>query len=133
MPFDAYPRKGLLKRQSVNLKQIEKQIIRAKRDLDTARFVLGQDPEWAATIAYQSMLRAGRALIFSKGFLPADGAQPLQEVLEVRVEAVPNVVRAGGEQPGDPPDRVEHERQQHHDPRDQLRRRVRTVSGVYRG
>ena len=75
MPFEAYLKKGFLKRQNVNFKQIEKQIVRAKKDLDTAKLVLPKDPEWGATIAYQAMLRAGRALIFSKGYLPADGAQ----------------------------------------------------------
>jgi uncharacterized protein (UPF0332 family) len=75
MPFESYLKKGFLKRQSVNFKQIERQIIRAKMDLETARLVLRKDPEWGATIAYQAMLRAGRALIFSKGYLPADGAQ----------------------------------------------------------
>jgi uncharacterized protein (UPF0332 family) len=75
MPFESYLKKGLLKRQRVDFKQIEKQIIRAKKDLETARLVLRNDPEWGATIAYQAMLRAGRALLFSKGYLPADGAQ----------------------------------------------------------
>lgn len=75
MPFESYLKKGLLKRQSVNFRQIEKQVMRAKKDLETARLVLSKDPEWGATIAYQAMLRAGRALIFSKGYLPADGAQ----------------------------------------------------------
>ena len=75
MPFNAYLKKGYLKPQRANFKQIEKQIIRAKKDLQTASALLSQDPEWTATIAYQAMLRAGRALIFSKGYLPADGAQ----------------------------------------------------------
>lgn len=75
MPFNSYLKKGYLKRQRANFKQIEKQIIRAKKDLQTANALLSQDPEWTATIAYQAMLRAGRALVFSKGYLPADGAQ----------------------------------------------------------
>ena len=75
MPFEAYVKKGLLKRQRVNFKQIETQLVRANKDVHTARLLLRDDPEWAATIAYQAMLRAGRALLFSKGYLPADGAQ----------------------------------------------------------
>lgn len=75
MPFEAFLKKGLLKQQRINFKQIEKQIIRAKKDLKTAQTVLDEDPEWGATIAYHAMLRAGRALLFSKGYLPADGAQ----------------------------------------------------------
>lgn len=75
MSFDAYLKKGLLKQQRVNFDQIEKQIIRAKKDLRTAQRVLDDDPEWGATIAYHAMLRAGRSLLFSKGYLPADGGQ----------------------------------------------------------
>lgn len=75
MLFDAYVKRGLLKRQRANFTQIEQQLRRAKRDLHTARLIVEQDPSWAATMAYQAMLRAGRALLFSKGYLPADGAQ----------------------------------------------------------
>lgn len=75
MPFEVYLKKGLLKQQRVNFRQIEKQITRAKKDLKTAQKVLDEDPEWGATIAYHAMLRVGRALLFSSGYLPADGRQ----------------------------------------------------------
>jgi len=55
-------------------------MIRAKKDLKTAEAVLETDAEWAAAIAYQAMLRAGRAFLYSKGYLPADGAQHLTVV-----------------------------------------------------
>lgn len=73
--FESFLKRGLLKRQRVNFKQVEKQIARARRDLETAQSVLAKDPEWAATIAYHAMLRSGRAFLFSKGYLPADGGQ----------------------------------------------------------
>ncbi len=75
MPCEAYLKKGLLKQQRVNFKQIETQIIRAKKDLKTAEKVLNEDSEWGATIAYHAMLRAGRVLLFSKGYLPTDRGQ----------------------------------------------------------
>ena len=75
MPFESYLKIGLLKHQKANFKQIEKQIERARKDLETAEDILQKDPEWGATIAYHAMLRAGRAYIFSKNYLPADGAQ----------------------------------------------------------
>lgn len=71
----AYLTRGLIKSQSPNFKQIEKQVVRAGKDLHTCTLVIKQDPEWASTMAYQSMLRAGRALLFSIGYLPADGQQ----------------------------------------------------------
>lgn len=67
--FESYFKKGFLKHQRVNFKQIEKQVARARKDLETAQSVLAKDPEWAATIAYHAMLRSGRALLFSKGYL----------------------------------------------------------------
>lgn len=73
--FNYYLKKGYLKPQPANFKQINQQISRAEKDLITFSSVLLNDPEWAATIAYQAMLRAGRALLFSYGYLPADGQQ----------------------------------------------------------
>lgn len=73
--FENYLKNGLVKRQNPNFAQIKKQIQRAEKDLKTFNLVVGSDPEWAATIAYQAMLRAGRALMFSYGFLPIDGQQ----------------------------------------------------------
>jgi uncharacterized protein (UPF0332 family) len=73
--FSVYIKNGFLKKQKANFKQIEKQLVRAEKDLLAGAILLEKDPEWAATIAYQAMLRAGRALLFSYGFLPADGRQ----------------------------------------------------------
>lgn len=73
--FEAYAKKGLLKPQPANFKQIENQMARAEKDLKTGIKIMDDDPEWGATIAYHAMLRAGRALLFSKGYLPANGAQ----------------------------------------------------------
>lgn len=73
--WDEYLKKGLVKEQRPNFGQIQQQIGRAQKDLETFGVVLHSDPEWASTIAYQAMLRLGRALIFSYGHLPADGQQ----------------------------------------------------------
>lgn len=70
-----YLNSGLLKQQNPNFRQIEKQIMRAGKDLRTFYLVLKDDPEWASTIAYQAMLRMGRALLFSCGYLPTDKQQ----------------------------------------------------------
>ncbi len=43
---------------------------RIQRDLRTAKADLPIDEEWAYTIAYHAMLRAGRALIFASGYRP---------------------------------------------------------------
>lgn len=73
--WQRYLNSGLLKKQNPNFRQIERQIVRAKKDLRTFYLVLKQDPELASTIAYQAMLRMGRALLFSHGYLPTDKQQ----------------------------------------------------------
>lgn len=75
MNFKDFLSKGLIKKQHVNYDQIEKQIARAEKDLQTFKLLIEDDPEWTSSVAYQAMLRAGRALLFSYGFLPADGQQ----------------------------------------------------------
>ena len=50
--------------------QIEANLKRARKDLSTAKSTIPVDEEWAYAIAYNAMLRAGRALMFSLGFRP---------------------------------------------------------------
>ena len=89
MLFEDYLKKGLVKHQRVNFPQIEKQIVRSKKDLETAQLVLKNDSEWSATIAYHAMLRSGRAFLFSKGYLPTDGGQHKTVVNQFFYEAPP--------------------------------------------
>jgi len=42
-------------------------------DIATARSLLANNQDWAYTIAYNAVLQAGRALMFSQGYRP-DGA-----------------------------------------------------------
>ncbi|MBI2341324.1 MAG: HEPN domain-containing protein [Deltaproteobacteria bacterium] len=73
--FDEYKRNGFIKIQKANFGQIFRQMTRARKDVALSKNIIENDPEWAATIAYHAMLRAGRALIFSHNYLPADGQQ----------------------------------------------------------
>ena len=60
----------LIKRQKPNFRQIENQLQRSLKDLKTAKANLEIDLTWSFAIAYHSMIRAGRALMYSKGYLP---------------------------------------------------------------
>ena len=66
-------RKGLIKRLPYDRKKVNDAIAIAPRDLMTSRTILNTDRDWAYTIAYNAILQAGRALMFSKGYRP-DGA-----------------------------------------------------------
>ena len=67
--------KGLLRKQKADLRAVEKLILRAHKDLKTAKANLDIDEGIAYTVAYLAMLHAARAFILLKGFRPADGYQ----------------------------------------------------------
>lgn len=61
---------GLIEKIKFSEKQIVSNIKRAGKDLITAKANIEIDEEWAYTISYHAMLRAGRALMFSMGYRP---------------------------------------------------------------
>ena len=61
---------GLIEKAKFSGGQIKSNLNRAQRDLRTARANLEIDEEWAYTIAYHAMLRAGRAFMFASGYRP---------------------------------------------------------------
>jgi uncharacterized protein (UPF0332 family) len=70
MTYERFLRNNLIKRQKPDFKQISLQLQRALKDLKTAEANLKIDLTWSSTIAYHAMIRAGRALMYSKGYLP---------------------------------------------------------------
>ena len=66
-------REGLIKKLPYDRKKVNDAIALAHRDLMTARTIINTDYDWTHTIAYNAILQAGRALMFSKGYRP-DGA-----------------------------------------------------------
>jgi uncharacterized protein (UPF0332 family) len=70
MSYERFLRDKLIKRQKPDFKQISNQLQRAIKDLKTAEANLKIDLIWSLSIAYHAMIRAGRALMYSKGFLP---------------------------------------------------------------
>jgi uncharacterized protein (UPF0332 family) len=70
-----YLRDGLLKAQRCDFDAINKLILRARKELEASRANLNIDAEIAYSVAYTAMLRAGRALLQTKGLRPADGFQ----------------------------------------------------------
>ena len=66
-------RQGLIRKLPVDRKKVDDALAHARRDLATAGTILANDQDWAYTIAYNAVLQAGRALMFSKGYRP-DGA-----------------------------------------------------------
>jgi uncharacterized protein (UPF0332 family) len=70
MSYERWLKDRLIKKQAPDHDQINKQLNRASKDLRTAEAISSIDRTWSFTIAYHAMIRAGRAFMFSKGYLP---------------------------------------------------------------
>ena len=70
MNYERLLKDQLIKKQNPDLAQIRNQLTRARKDLSTAEAVVTIELTWSFTIAYHAMMRAGRALMFSQGYLP---------------------------------------------------------------
>ncbi len=70
MSYEKFLRDKLIKKQYPDFKQIGYQLKRAQKDLKTAKSNLSIDLTWAFAIAYHAMMRASKALMYSKGYLP---------------------------------------------------------------
>ena len=70
MIYEKFLKDNLLKVEKPDFKQISYQLKRSQRDLKTAEANLSIDLTWAFAIAYHAMMRAGKALLYSKGYLP---------------------------------------------------------------
>jgi uncharacterized protein (UPF0332 family) len=71
----AYKKQNLIKEQKADFQGIEKIIIRAQEEIRIAQANVSIDEGTAFTIAYTSMLHAGRALMLVKSFRPNNGYQ----------------------------------------------------------
>lgn len=73
--IEIWLQEGKLKKQKPHADQIQVLLSRAKRHIDVARKNISIDLETAYTLAYNSMLKAGRALVLAKGYRTDDGGQ----------------------------------------------------------
>jgi len=70
------------------IRRIKDTLAIAHRDLDVSYTLLSSSSDWAFTIAYNTVLQAGRALVFSKGFRSA-GSNQLISVVRFCEEFLP--------------------------------------------
>lgn len=80
MKFEELEKEGLIKSLPVSREKVRDSFGLAKRDLKTAGKILKDDHDWAFSIAYNSMLQAARALMFSRGYRPSGDAQHISVV-----------------------------------------------------
>ncbi|MFO7624783.1 MAG: HEPN domain-containing protein [Anaerolineales bacterium] len=75
MTYDRLLRSNRIKPHKSNQNEIKQLLELAKRDLNTAMRNLEEAPDWAYSIAYNSILQAGRALMFFTGYRPRGSEQ----------------------------------------------------------
>ena len=80
MDLDELERRGYIKRLPTDVKKIEDSLNLAKRDVNVAKSVLEENCDWAFSIAYNAMLQAVRALMFSKGYRPTGSNQHISVI-----------------------------------------------------
>jgi uncharacterized protein (UPF0332 family) len=87
MPFERLIKTNRIKEFQSNSNDINQLLQLAKRDLSTAMRNLEESPDWAYSIAYNSILQAGRALMFYDGYRPrgADQHATVVEFIEERL------------------------------------------------
>lgn len=89
MPYDRLLKSNRIKPHRASKNQINQLLQLATRDLSTAIRNLEEAPDWAYSIAYNSILQAGRALMFSDGYRARGGEQhaTVVEFVEERLGA----------------------------------------------
>jgi uncharacterized protein (UPF0332 family) len=70
MKYQRFLKDNLIKKIKPDFKQITFQLRRSQKDIKAAEANLNIDLTWSFTIAYHAMIRAGRVLMFAKGYLP---------------------------------------------------------------
>ena len=73
-------REGLIRPIPIEKGRVSDTLAIAHRDLGVARKLLSSSSDWAFTIAYNVILQAGRAMMFSKGYRPAGSNQHISVV-----------------------------------------------------
>jgi uncharacterized protein (UPF0332 family) len=73
-------REGLITPLAVDPTRVKDALNLAQRDLGVARSLLSSSSDWAFTVAYNAILQAGRAMMFSKGYRPIGSNQHISVV-----------------------------------------------------
>lgn len=87
--FKKLEQEGKLKKQKAGIVQVEALLKQAILDLAEARKVSQIAERATYLLAYMGMLKAGRALLLLKGYVPDDGAQH-KTVVEVTADLLGN-------------------------------------------
>lgn len=74
MKYDRLLKSRRIRKEQISQAEIARALERAVRDLKTSRKIMAEDWDWGFAVAYNAVLQASRAYMFSLGYRPA-GAQ----------------------------------------------------------
>jgi uncharacterized protein (UPF0332 family) len=89
MTLDELEAEGLIAKARIGRDKIDDSLNLARRDTETAGTLVGTDNDWAYSIAYNAMLQAARALMFSMGYRPTGRNQHVSAVRFVQAALAP--------------------------------------------
>jgi uncharacterized protein (UPF0332 family) len=69
--YEELLRAGRIHKGKVSRAEIDRAMERASRDLRTAKKIVADDPDWGFAVAYNAVLQASRAYMFSLGYRPS--------------------------------------------------------------
>lgn len=69
--YEKLLRTGRIRKQRVSRAEIDRALERAERDLRTALKIMAEDWDWGFAVAYNAVLQASRAFMFSEGYRSA--------------------------------------------------------------
>ena len=73
MTLDQLAQQGYIASLPIDSRKVDDALSLSQRDITTARTLLTQDKDWSFSIAYNAILQAIRAFMFSKGYRPVGG------------------------------------------------------------
>ena len=71
MKYDQLLGSRRIRREQISPDEVDHALQRAARDLKTARKIMAEDWDWGFAVAYNAVLQASRAYMFSRGYRPA--------------------------------------------------------------
>jgi len=71
MTFEELEREGLIRNIPIDERNVDKSLEVARRDIESAKFMLMNNEDWAYCIAYNAMQQSLRAFMYSRGYRPS--------------------------------------------------------------
>jgi uncharacterized protein (UPF0332 family) len=88
MTIDRLEKDGYVEKVYTSEKKVNHSLELSRRDIKAAKDLLSkEDYDWALAVAYNAMLQAGRALMYSYGYRPAGDAKHISVVKFIETKA----------------------------------------------